>query len=157
MAVNFTSLPIYALLLIQLSQVSQINVIQYHLSSLCIYHSWPQRLSFTMIDSFSEEPTKAPLVKNGSCPDEFHGATSWLKHGSYCYLPVSEYKTWHEARLHCAKYGTTSNLVSIHSESENKFVLENMPKPSSWTSVGWIGLYRHTKGNDCGSLNCLFD
>ena len=97
--------------------------------------------------SFSEEPTKAPSVKNGSCPDDFRGVTSWLKHESYCYLPVSQSKTWHEAQLHCANQDFAANLVSIHSESENKFVHENMPGKSAWSNLGWIGLNRDTKGN----------
>ena len=102
--------------------------------------------------SFSEKPPKASLVKNGSCPDELHGITSWLKHESYCYLPVSESKTWHDARVHCAKYGW--HLVSIHSESENKFVHENMPD-AVWSTKGWIGLYHDSKGNTLIASNCF--
>ena len=104
--------------------------------------------------SFSEEPPKAPSVKNGSCPDELHGVT-WMKHGSHCYLPVSQLMTWHEARLYCARYGSTATLVSIHSENENNFVHDNMPGSFSWTRSGWIGLYRHTKGNAFYLINLL--
>ena len=103
--------------------------------------------SFFNNASFSEEPTKAPSIKNGSCPDDFRGVSPWLKQESYCYLPVSERKTWREARFHCANQDFSATLVSIHSESENKFVHENMPGQSSWSNMAWIGLYRDSKGN----------
>ena len=96
--------------------------------------------------SFSEEPTKAPSVKNGSCP-----GFSWLKHDSYCYLPVPSMKRWQDARLYCAQHGLSATLVSIHSDDENKFVYENIPK-RGWHRKSWIGLYRHTKGSSWFSL-----
>ena len=95
---------------------------------------------------FSDESTKPPSNKNGSCPGELYGATSWLKYESYCYLPVSQSMSWHNARLHCAKLASSATLVSIHSNEENKFVRDNMPKPRLWSKAGWIGLYHHVKG-----------
>ena len=93
---------------------------------------------------FSEEPIKAPLPMNGSCPGELYGTTIWLKYGSHCYLPVSEQKSWDNASLHCAQLGST--LVSIHSYFENEFVSENMPNNSH--KAGWIGL-RHNVSGRC--------
>ena len=108
-------------------------------------HSTP---SFNTSAPFSEEPTKAPSTKNGSCPGQLHGVTTWLRHGSYCYLPVTQQMIWQDARLHCARYGSASTLVSIHSESENKFVHDNMPQDTYHGGAAWIGLCRHKKGND---------
>ena len=102
-------------------------------------------LSSKHVDSiapFAEEPTKAPFVEKGSCPDELNGVSSWLKHESYCYLPVWDAKSWYDARLHCATYDPPAELVSIHSNNENKFVTENMPT----TAIAWIGLYRNDQG-----------
>ena len=104
-------------------------------------------VDWTLWRPISEEPTKAPSLKNGSCPGELHGYADWLKFESHCYLRVLDHKSWYEARLHCAKYGSSVKLVSIHSENENRFVHENMPKAISYSTAGWIGLYRHTKGN----------
>ena len=115
-------------------------------------HSTP---SFNKNAPFSEEPIKAPSTKNGSCPGQLHGVTTWLRHGSYCYLPVTNTMKWQDARLHCAKYGPASTLVSIHSESENQFVHDNMPKSTYSGGAAWIGLYRHKKGNTSIKLICF--
>lgn len=73
-----------------------------------------------------------PQLQNGNC-DEF-----WFNFNSHCYRYVAATMTWADAELHCVSLGT--NLVSIHSLEEQKYV-ENLTK--SFNPAGawvWIGL-----------------
>ncbi|KAI8778034.1 secretory phospholipase A2 receptor, partial [Biomphalaria glabrata] len=47
--------------------------------------------------------------------------SGWLYHGGFCYFISDETKTWSEAQDVCRNKG--AELVSVHSQDENNFLL----------------------------------
>merc|ERR1740131_687126 len=69
-----------------------------------------------------------------SCPG------GWESYNGYCYyFPNSTYGTWYEADSYCVDLG--SQLASVHSEDEAKFVNSLTDEWATWTggyySNGW--------------------
>ncbi|CAL4064253.1 unnamed protein product [Meganyctiphanes norvegica] len=86
-------------------------------------------------------PTPDPPT-SGRCPD---GRWNDLG-GSYCYLIQREHKPWNEALRDCIQEGvenTTSNLISIHTQSELDLILQ---LTAQITDPIWIGLTQFTNG-----------
>ncbi|KAK0067568.1 lymphocyte antigen 75 [Biomphalaria pfeifferi] len=78
----------------------------------------------------------------------------WIKYKDHCYLLVQSNVTWTEARSKCLH--ESSELTSIHSLEENKFLSSRLPNNSEF----WIGLesWKLRKDNhwtDKSSLNFL--
>ncbi|KAM6979939.1 secretory phospholipase A2 receptor [Aplochiton taeniatus] len=82
-----------------------------------------------------------------SCPSD------WLKFGSGCYSfdPVIQRLNLKEARQHCRQKVNTSDVLTIKTEMENRFVQEQL-----WLSSGfpnqqvWLGMYFNTDTESMG-------
>ena len=68
----------------------------------------------------------------GPCP------SGWTHFKSYCYFVSSAVKSWQAARTYCKSKG--GDLVKIHSDEENEFVLNLVYKHAPSTKQVWIGL-----------------
>ncbi|XP_074522887.1 secretory phospholipase A2 receptor [Halichoeres trimaculatus] len=83
-------------------------------------------------------PSSKPFVSYELvCP------STWVKfgHGCYNFEPVVQKLTFEEAREYCRQRVNTSDVLTIESETENRFVLEQL-----WTSgylhqSVWLGMY----------------
>ncbi|KAK0067567.1 lymphocyte antigen 75 [Biomphalaria pfeifferi] len=72
--------------------------------------------------------------------------TGWLYYDGYCYYLSEDSKIWMEAQDVCRSKG--AELISLHSEDENNFLLHQLSKQKSWISnFYWIGLYRIGQDN----------
>ncbi|XP_077423709.1 lithostathine-1-alpha-like [Vanacampus margaritifer] len=72
------------------------------------------------------------FVKDNSCPK------GWTRLDCYCYLYEDEGRTFADAESVCNILG--GNLVSIHSDLENAFVVELIRAGVNDVGVAWIGL-----------------
>ena len=68
----------------------------------------------------------------GPCPN------GWTHFKSYCYFVSIALKSWQAARTYCKSKG--GDLVKIHSDEENEFVLNLVYKHAPSTKQVWIGL-----------------
>ena len=68
----------------------------------------------------------------GPCP------IGWTHFKSYCYFVSSAVKSWQAARTYCKSKG--GDLVKIHSDEENEFLLNLVYKHAPSTKQVWIGL-----------------
>ncbi|CAB04415.4 C-type lectin domain-containing protein [Caenorhabditis elegans] len=68
-------------------------------------------------------------------PATIYDNTCEYNYDNYCYTPYFELKLSSEAQTFCASSG--SNLVSIHSANENRFVYNIIP-PGTETSIGGV-------------------
>ncbi|XP_049608618.1 galactose-specific lectin nattectin [Syngnathus scovelli] len=71
-------------------------------------------------------------VKGNSCPK------GWTQLDCFCYIYEPETRTFADAESVCNILG--GNLVSIHNDLENAFVLELIRAADDTTSEAWIGL-----------------
>ncbi|MED6232016.1 hypothetical protein ATANTOWER_018062, partial [Ataeniobius toweri] len=72
-----------------------------------------------------------------SCP------STWVKFGGGCYNfePVVEKLTFEESRIHCKQKVNTSDVLTIESETENHFVLEQLLSSGFLHRTIWLGMY----------------
>ncbi|XP_043999660.1 secretory phospholipase A2 receptor isoform X2 [Gambusia affinis] len=72
-----------------------------------------------------------------SCPH------TWVKFGRGCYdfEPVVEKLTFEESRTRCKQKVNTSDILTIESETENRFVLEQLRSSGSLHRTIWLGMY----------------
>ncbi|XP_060599605.1 macrophage mannose receptor 1-like [Ruditapes philippinarum] len=76
-----------------------------------------------------------PMINTFKACDESSPDDGWKVFGDYCYyLGNDEMLTWHDANANCLSKG--SNLASVHSEEENRFLLSMVAHESD---VCWIG------------------
>uniref|UniRef100_A0A3B3XG56 Phospholipase A2 receptor 1 n=1 Tax=Poecilia mexicana TaxID=48701 RepID=A0A3B3XG56_9TELE len=83
-------------------------------------------------------PSHKPFVSNEmSCPH------TWVKFGRGCYdfEPVVEKLTFEESRTRCKQKVNTSDILTIESETENRFVLEQLWSSGSLHRTIWLGMY----------------
>jgi len=93
------------------------------------------RLWFTGLLSFKDRSDEQ------DCP---HGWTNW---SSSCYIHINTNYTWSYALATCSALG--SNLVDIHSKSENSFI-SNLTSSNVWTG-GVLELESNSWHWDAGS------
>ncbi|XP_020493615.2 secretory phospholipase A2 receptor [Labrus bergylta] len=69
--------------------------------------------------------------------------SSWVKfgHGCYNFEPVVQKLTFEEAREHCRHRVNTSDVLTIESETENRFVLEQLWSSGYLHQSVWLGIY----------------
>uniref|UniRef100_A0A671XU88 Phospholipase A2 receptor 1 n=1 Tax=Sparus aurata TaxID=8175 RepID=A0A671XU88_SPAAU len=69
--------------------------------------------------------------------------STWVKFGQGCYNfePVVQKLTFEEAREHCRQKVNSSDVVTIESDNENRFVLEQLWSPGSLHHTVWLGMY----------------
>uniref|UniRef100_A0A3P9Q7G5 Phospholipase A2 receptor 1 n=1 Tax=Poecilia reticulata TaxID=8081 RepID=A0A3P9Q7G5_POERE len=83
-------------------------------------------------------PSHKPFVSyEMSCPH------TWVKFGQGCYdfEPVVEKLTFEESRTRCKQKVNTSDILTIESETENRFVLEQLWSSGSLHRTIWLGMY----------------
>ncbi|XP_049579886.1 galactose-specific lectin nattectin [Syngnathus scovelli] len=87
-------------------------------------------------------------VQDNSCPKD------WTRLDCNCYIYQSDARSFADAESVCNILG--GNLVSIHNDLENAFVLE-LAKAAGNTAEFWIGLHDNILGDDYiwtdGSIN----
>ncbi|XP_073320103.1 secretory phospholipase A2 receptor [Pagrus major] len=69
--------------------------------------------------------------------------STWVKFGQGCYNfePVVQKLTFEEAREHCRQKVNTSDVLTIESEKENRFVLEQLWSSGFLHHTVWLGMY----------------
>ncbi|KAI8778039.1 lymphocyte antigen 75 [Biomphalaria glabrata] len=78
----------------------------------------------------------------------------WIQYKDDCYLLVQSDVTWTEARLQCLH--ESSELTSIHSLEENKFLSSRLPNNSKfWIGLESLKLRKDNHWTDNSSLNFL--
>ncbi|XP_035538129.1 secretory phospholipase A2 receptor isoform X1 [Morone saxatilis] len=83
-------------------------------------------------------PRSKPFISNEvACP------STWVKFGQGCYSfePVVEKLTFDESREHCRQKVNTSNVLTIMSETENRFILEQLWSSGFLHHTVWLGMY----------------
>lgn len=83
-------------------------------------------------------PSSKPFVSY-----EFVCPSTWVKfrHGCYNFEPVVQKLTFEEAREHCRQRVNTSDVLTIESEVENRFVLEQLWSLGYRHQSLWLGMY----------------
>ncbi|KAM8876938.1 secretory phospholipase A2 receptor [Synchiropus picturatus] len=69
--------------------------------------------------------------------------STWVKFGQGCYSfePVVQRLSFEEAREHCRQRVNTSDVLSIESETENRFILEQLWSSGFLHQSMWLGMY----------------
>uniref|UniRef100_A0A672ISJ2 Phospholipase A2 receptor 1 n=1 Tax=Salarias fasciatus TaxID=181472 RepID=A0A672ISJ2_SALFA len=83
-------------------------------------------------------PTNKPFVSYElACP------STWVKfgHGCYNFEPIVEKLTFEESREHCRHKVNTSDVLTIESETESRFVLEQLWTLGFFHQTLWLGMY----------------
>lgn len=75
-----------------------------------------------------------PLVVGKFCETAPCLTPDWLRVNNSCYKEFNEQVNWFSAQQACKNF--KSNLTSIHSEAENKFIREKVASSNKY----WIGL-----------------
>uniref|UniRef100_A0A3Q1IX63 Uncharacterized protein n=1 Tax=Anabas testudineus TaxID=64144 RepID=A0A3Q1IX63_ANATE len=86
-------------------------------------------------------PRNKPFISyEVKCP------TTWVKFGHSCYTfePVVQKLTFEESREHCRQKVNTSDVLTIESETENRFVLEQLWSVGFLHQSVWLGMYFNT-------------
>ncbi|XP_055363591.1 secretory phospholipase A2 receptor isoform X2 [Betta splendens] len=86
-------------------------------------------------------PRNKPFVSyEVACP------STWIKFGQNCYNfePVVQKLTFEESREHCRQKVNTSDVLTIESETENRFVLEQLWSSGFLHRTVWLGMYFNT-------------
>ena len=80
------------------------------------------------------------ILVNGSCPD------GWTHYNKHCYKHFSTRQRWSPAQFTCAGYG--ANLLSIHDDREQDFVIYYYQAKTKWTWTEriWTGLLKNYIG-----------
>ncbi|KAF3686592.1 Secretory phospholipase A2 receptor [Channa argus] len=82
-----------------------------------------------------------PFISNEmACP------MTWVKFGHSCYNfePVLQKRTFEESRKHCRQKVNNSDILTIESETENRFVLEQLWSSDFLHQTVWLGMYFNT-------------
>lgn len=83
-------------------------------------------------------PSSKPFISyEVACP------STWVKfgHGCYNFEPVVQKLTFEESREHCRQKVNTSDVLTIESETENRFVLEQLWSSGFLHHTVWLGMY----------------
>ncbi|XP_035008641.1 secretory phospholipase A2 receptor isoform X2 [Hippoglossus stenolepis] len=83
-------------------------------------------------------PSNKPFTSyEGACP------STWVKfgHGCYNFEPVVDKLTFEESREHCRQKVNTSDVLTIESETENRFVLEQLWSSGLRHQTVWLGMH----------------
>ncbi|KAM6943569.1 secretory phospholipase A2 receptor [Xenentodon cancila] len=83
-------------------------------------------------------PSNKPFISyEMACP------STWVKfgHGCYSFEPVVEKLTFEESREHCRHKVNISDVLTIKSETENRFVLEQLWSSGIVHQTIWLGMY----------------
>ena len=86
------------------------------------------------------EPTATPTTPEdteGDCPDE-----TWERYGEHCYYfyPHQDF-FWDDAQAECVRLGgQDAMLASIHSSTENYYILGKLINETGPTGRAWIGM-----------------
>uniref|UniRef100_A0A8C4H179 Phospholipase A2 receptor 1 n=1 Tax=Dicentrarchus labrax TaxID=13489 RepID=A0A8C4H179_DICLA len=83
-------------------------------------------------------PSSKPFISyEVACP------STWVKfgHGCYSFEPVVEKLTFDESREHCRQKVNTSDVLTIESETENRFILEQLWSSGFLHHTVWLGMY----------------
>ncbi|XP_056268990.1 secretory phospholipase A2 receptor isoform X2 [Pseudoliparis swirei] len=86
-------------------------------------------------------PSNKPFISyEVACP------STWVKfrHGCYDFEPVVQKLTFQESREHCRQKVNTSDVLTIESETENRFVLEQLWSSGFLHHAVWLGMYFNT-------------
>ncbi|TNN74512.1 Secretory phospholipase A2 receptor [Liparis tanakae] len=86
-------------------------------------------------------PSNKPFISyEVACP------STWVKfrHGCYDFEPVVQKLTFQESREHCRQKVNTSDVLTIESETENRFVLEQLWSSGFLHQAVWLGMYFNT-------------
>ncbi|KAM7424371.1 hypothetical protein PAMA_000626 [Pampus argenteus] len=69
--------------------------------------------------------------------------STWVKFGHSCYNfePVVQRLTFEEAREHCRQKVNSSDVLTVESETENRFVLEQLWSTGFLHQNMWLGIY----------------
>ncbi|KAM7405944.1 hypothetical protein PAMP_000354 [Pampus punctatissimus] len=69
--------------------------------------------------------------------------STWVKFGHSCYNfePVVQRLTFEEAREHCRQKVNSSDVLTVESETENRFVLEQLLSTGFLHQNMWLGIY----------------
>ncbi|TNM90933.1 hypothetical protein fugu_003222 [Takifugu bimaculatus] len=85
----------------------------------------------------SELPASKPFISNDVvCP------TTWVKFGQICYNfdPVVYQLTFEKSREHCRLMANNSDVLTIMSDQENRFVLEQLWTLGLLHQTVWLGM-----------------
>ncbi|XP_068609504.1 secretory phospholipase A2 receptor [Brachionichthys hirsutus] len=83
-------------------------------------------------------PSSKPFISyEAACP------TTWVKFGQGCYNfePVVQKLAFEESREHCRQKVNTSDVLTIESDTENRFVLEQLWSSGFLHHTVWLGMY----------------
>ncbi|XP_059208069.1 secretory phospholipase A2 receptor [Centropristis striata] len=83
-------------------------------------------------------PSSKPFISyEGACP------SSWVKfgHGCYNFEPVVQKLTFEESREYCRQKVNTSDVLTVESETENRFVLEQLWSSGLIHHAVWLGMH----------------
>lgn len=77
---------------------------------------------------------------------EVQCSSRWVKfgHGCYNFEPVVQKLTFEESRQHCRQKVNTSDVLTIESETENRFILEQLWSLGFLHQTVWLGMYFNT-------------
>uniref|UniRef100_A0A3B4X721 Phospholipase A2 receptor 1 n=1 Tax=Seriola lalandi dorsalis TaxID=1841481 RepID=A0A3B4X721_SERLL len=69
--------------------------------------------------------------------------STWVKfgHGCYNFEPVVQKLTFEESREYCRQKVNTSDVLTIESETENRFILEQLWSSGFLHHTVWLGMY----------------
>lgn len=86
-------------------------------------------------------PSNEPFIAGEvACP------STWVKfrHACYDFEPVVQKLTFEESREHCRQKVNTSDVLTLASETENRFVLEQLWSSGFLHHSVWLGMYFNT-------------
>ncbi|XP_034051134.1 secretory phospholipase A2 receptor [Thalassophryne amazonica] len=87
-----------------------------------------------------------PKRSNSFATPEVVCPSTWVKFGKGCYNfePVVQSLTLEEARDHCRRKVNTSDVLTLESEAENRFVLDQLWSAGVLHQTVWLGMYFNT-------------
>jgi len=91
------------------------------------FHEWCGNGDSTSIAATHADSKTTQIYRPNLCDP------GWAQYGGDCYIHIWERRTWYEANLGCEAMG--SELASIHSEGENKFVFSLTRGISAWIGL----------------------
>uniref|UniRef100_A0A4W5N1G4 C-type lectin domain-containing protein n=1 Tax=Hucho hucho TaxID=62062 RepID=A0A4W5N1G4_9TELE len=87
-----------------------------------------------------------PIESNAFTTYEVVCPSTWVRFGASCYSfePVVQRLTLEEAREHCKHKANTSEVLTIQTEMENRFVLEQLWSYGFPHQTVWLGMFFNT-------------
>ncbi|XP_013873795.1 macrophage mannose receptor 1 isoform X2 [Austrofundulus limnaeus] len=108
-----------------------------------------QTISSVCMKSTDVPPTDKTADFPGVCPEDPYEIFSWRKVSwkpfrGYCYLFISEQKSWSDASVSCIEHG--GMLVSIEDTFEQQFIKRNIEIFQDSHPSYWLGLFTTKNG-----------